>query len=75
MALIQLDVDKLFSAVDKARTSAGASWRELASDLELSPSTFTRLRSGGAPSADALVTLVEFVQRPLSDYHQEARDG
>jgi transcriptional regulator with XRE-family HTH domain len=53
-----LDVEELFRRLDERRQQQGVSWRDLAVRLDLSSSTFSRIRDGHRPDADALVTLL-----------------
>ena len=53
-----LDVDALYAALDKQRQDRGKSWRDVASDLEISASTFTRMAQGKRPDVDTFGTLV-----------------
>ncbi|MCX4751733.1 hypothetical protein OG455_41780 [Kitasatospora sp. NBC_01287] len=49
---------ELYRRVDGRRRERGLSWRRLAAELGLSASTLVRMGGGGAPDADALVTLL-----------------
>jgi transcriptional regulator with XRE-family HTH domain len=52
----------LYRRVDAQRVGLGMSWRALARELGLSRSTLPRLRGGGgAPDADALVSLLAWL--------------
>ncbi len=44
------------------------SWRELAGELEISPSTFTRIAQGARPDVDAFATLLRWLNEPASAY-------
>jgi transcriptional regulator with XRE-family HTH domain len=54
----RLDVPALAAALDQQRMSRCLTWRGLAKELGISASTLSRLGDGRAPSADALVTLL-----------------
>ncbi|MFD7016078.1 helix-turn-helix domain-containing protein [Streptomyces sp. NPDC059928] len=58
MTAYQLDVPELRRRLDAARQERGLSWRQLADQLDISASTFSRMASGKCPDADALVTLL-----------------
>lgn len=65
MSLYCLDVAELHARIDQKRAAWGLSWRELARTLDLTPSTLTRLRAGGRPDADALMTVLVWLDLPL----------
>jgi transcriptional regulator with XRE-family HTH domain len=53
-----LDVEELHRRLDQRRREQGLSWRQLAVRLDLSASTLSRLADGKRPDADALVSLL-----------------
>ncbi|MFE2563098.1 helix-turn-helix domain-containing protein [Streptomyces mirabilis] len=53
-----LDVAELHRRLDARRLQQRLSWRQLAARLDLSPSTLSRLADGKRPDADALVSLL-----------------
>lgn len=64
-----LNVEQLLDLLEEARDRRGVSLRRMADDMDISASTFTRLRKGTCPSADALVSMLwwlGFVDGPLS---------
>lgn len=58
MSAYLLDVDALYYRLDTRRIVHGLTWRQVASRLELSPSTFSRMSAGKRPDADALVSIL-----------------
>jgi transcriptional regulator with XRE-family HTH domain len=56
-----VDPNALYAAVDQKRLGAGVSWRELASQLQISPSTFTRMAQGRRPDVDTFATLLRWL--------------
>lgn len=58
MSIYQLDVPELRHRLDTRRQQQGLTWRQLADRLGISPSTFSRLADDKRPDADALVTLL-----------------
>lgn len=66
MSAYQLDVPELYAHLDHKRAQAGRSWRDLAAELDLSSSTFSRLKDGHRPDADALVTLIAWLDIDLA---------
>lgn len=58
MSSHRLDVAELRRRLDERRIQQGLTWRELAVAVDLSPSMFSRLAVGLRPDADALVSLL-----------------
>ena len=61
MPTYRLDTDKLLAAVDVARgagTQRQLSYRQVAQIIGANPSVFSRLRAGLCPDADALCSLL-----------------
>ena len=58
MSAYLLDVPELRRRLDARRREQGLTWRQLADRLGISPSTFSRLADDKRPDADALVTLL-----------------
>lgn len=54
----RLDTDALYAALNAARNARGQSWRQLAAEVGVSPSTMTRLANGQRPDVDAFAALV-----------------
>lgn len=58
MSAYVLDVPELYRHLDERRRERGLTWRQLADVVRVSPSTFSRMTDGRKPDADALVTLL-----------------
>lgn len=58
MSTYLLDVPELRRRLDERRLQHGLTWRQLADTLDISPSTLSRLADDKRPDADALVTLL-----------------
>lgn len=58
MSAYQLDVPELRRRLNVRRQERGLTWRQLAEQVDLSPSTFSRLADDKRPDADALITLL-----------------
>ena len=58
MSAYLLDVPELRRRLDMRRQEQGLTWRDLAEITGLSASTFSRLADDKRPDADALVTLL-----------------
>jgi transcriptional regulator with XRE-family HTH domain len=64
-----LNVDAFYAALDsKKRSAAVKSWRELARDLDITPSTFTRLAQGHRPDVDTFATLLRWLDMPAQAF-------
>lgn len=58
MPAYRLDVPELHRRLDVRRKERGQTWKQVARELDVSPSTFSRIADGRRPDADALVTLL-----------------
>lgn len=58
MSIYQLDVPELHRRLDQRRRERGLDWKQVAAATGVSASTFSRLADGKRPDADALVTLL-----------------
>ena len=58
MSRYQLDVPELRRRLDQRRQEQNLTWRDLAATLDVSASMFSRLADGHRPDADALITLL-----------------
>lgn len=68
MPKVVVDVEALYGALETRRERKGASWREIATDLDLSPSTFTRLAQGQRPDIDTFSTLLAWLDLPATTF-------
>lgn len=64
----RINVPALYAALDAQRDAHGLSWRQLAKDRGLSPSTFTRLANGHRPDVDAFAALVGWLGQPAERF-------
>jgi transcriptional regulator with XRE-family HTH domain len=58
----ELDIGRLADAIETIKRHRGISARKVAEETGLSPSTLTRLSQGQKPDADALVSLLAWLQ-------------
>jgi hypothetical protein len=56
--LATLNTDALYKALERRLHDEKRSWRWLAGELDLQPSTFTRMKSGKQPSVDAFLAML-----------------
>lgn len=71
-----VDVQKLFHALDQKRKSKRLSWRMLSAEIGVSASTFTRVSLGQRPDVDNMSRMLTWLGLSLSDIlHGEARSA
>ena len=68
MTRIRIDVAALYAALDGARTSKGLSWRGLAKEIGVSPSTMSRMGNGLKPEVDAFAAMVRWLGLNAEDF-------
>jgi transcriptional regulator with XRE-family HTH domain len=56
-----INVGALYAALDTKRRSQESSWREVARELDVSPSTFSRMAHGRRPDVDTFATLLRWL--------------
>jgi transcriptional regulator with XRE-family HTH domain len=56
-----VDVEALYSELDRKRQREALSWRSLAGQLKITPSTFTRMAQGLKPDVDTFATLIRWL--------------
>jgi transcriptional regulator with XRE-family HTH domain len=56
-----VDIAVLYAALNRKRQTKKLSWRALATLLEITPSTFTRMAQGLKPDVDTFATLVRWL--------------
>lgn len=68
MARSKIDVGALHAALEGERVARKLSWRQLAKEIEVSPSLLSRLSNGYRPDADGFVTLTQFLNMPAEAF-------
>lgn len=68
MARGRLNTSALYRALDAKRQADGLSWRQLAKQVGVNPSTMTRLANGQRPDIDAFATLVSWLSMPADSF-------
>jgi transcriptional regulator with XRE-family HTH domain len=63
-----VDVEALYAALDSKRKANDTSWRELARELDISPSTFSRMAQGRRPDVDTFATLLRWLGMPAESF-------
>jgi transcriptional regulator with XRE-family HTH domain len=64
MSRHRLDTAELYRHADEKRRQRSWLWKDVARELDLSASTLTRLSQGKRPDADALMTLLIWLDLP-----------
>jgi transcriptional regulator with XRE-family HTH domain len=67
----QLHVDALVAALDAERSARGFSWRQLAKDAGVSPSTLTRMQQGKSPDVNTFSALTRWLDIPAERFYAE----
>lgn len=63
-----VDVEALYAALDSKRKGNGTSWREVARELDVSASTFSRMAQGRRPDVDTFATLLRWLGMPAETF-------
>jgi transcriptional regulator with XRE-family HTH domain len=75
MAESRLDMGALMAALDAQRKSLDISWRELARQADVSPSSLTRMQQGKNPDVNTFAALLQWLGLPAERFMlTEARD-
>lgn len=64
----RIDVAALYAALAIAKDDRNMSWRQVAKELDLSPSTFTRMANGLRPDVEAFAALATWLGQPADDF-------
>jgi transcriptional regulator with XRE-family HTH domain len=68
MAPATVDVGGLYAALDAARISKELSWRQLAKEIGVSPSTMTRMGNSQKPEINAFAAMVRWLNMPAETF-------
>lgn len=68
MAEAKLNVEALIAALDSKRRAQGLSWRQLASEADVSQSTLTRMQQGKRPDVDTFASLIHWLGMPAEKF-------
>jgi transcriptional regulator with XRE-family HTH domain len=64
----EVNVAALYGALDSRRQARGMSWRELAKELGLSPSVFTRMAQGRRPDLESYIQMAGWLGVSLESF-------
>lgn len=70
-----IDVEALYAALDAKRQGEKVSWRELARNLKIGPSTLTRMSQGRRPDVDTFATLLRWLGMTADTFMRPVRKG
>ena len=73
MPRYRINSDGLYAALDQQRAAQQLSWRSLADELQVSPSTFSRLKIGHRPDADGLLSILVWLGVLTIDLSYDSR--
>lgn len=68
MPRTSIDVNTLYAALDAAREVRGMSWRQLAKEIGVSPSTLSRLANDLKPDVNAFAAMVTWLGVPAEKF-------
>jgi transcriptional regulator with XRE-family HTH domain len=68
MTEARVDVEALVAALDAQRKAKGLSWRKLALEVGIQPSTLTRMNQGKNPDVNTFTKLVDWLGMLAEDF-------
>jgi transcriptional regulator with XRE-family HTH domain len=68
----QINVDAIVAALDSERRAKNLSWRQLAKDAGVSPSTLTRMQQGKSPDVNTFTTLTRWLNTPAERFFSDS---
>lgn len=75
MAEGRLDVGALYVTLDSERQARGLSWRQVATQAGVGPSTLSRMAQGNRPDVDSFVALVQWLGMPAEQFMRGGTAG
>jgi len=64
----RVNIDGLYAAMNAARIERGLSWRQVAGEIGVSPSTLTRMGQGKRPDVDSFAAMIRWVNLPAERF-------
>lgn len=74
MSQARLDVSALYVTLDSQRQQRGLSWRQLAQEAGVGPSTLSRMANGNRPDVDSFASLVHWLGMPAEEFLRHPDD-
>lgn len=75
MALPRLDVASLVAALNAQREARGISWRKLATEAGVNPSSLTRMQQGKLPDVNTFTALTHWLRMPAEEFMTGSTEG
>ncbi len=75
MAQSRLDVAAFYVTLDSERQQRKLSWRQLAHEAGVGPSTLSRMAQGNRPDVDSFVALVQWLGMPAEQFMRGSKEG
>ena len=66
-----LQVESLVAALDSERKARGLSWRQVAKEADVSPSTLTRMQQGKSPDVNTFSALTQWLGIAAERFYAE----
>lgn len=70
----KVNIEALYAAMNATRIERGLSWRQVAAEIGVSPSTLTRMAQGKCPDLNAFAAMVAWVRLPAERFMIAAPD-
>ena len=75
MAMLRLDAQALYRALDERRVARGLTWKQVAAETGVSASTLTRTRHGGRLEVDGVLAMVSWLGRTVESFARDPARG
>ena len=70
----RFDFDAFYAALDDIRRSRGTTWRQVAREAEVSPSSLTRMAKGSRPDIDTVASLAAWAELDPATFFPQAAE-
>ena len=71
----RLDVESLIAALNAEREDRGLSWRKLALEAGVNPSSLTRMQQGKLPDVNTFTALIHWLRMPIDQFMASGLSG
>jgi|SRR5208282_647160 len=71
----RLDVESLIAALNAEREDRGLSWRKLAFEAGVNPSSLTRMQQGKLPDVNTFTALIHWLRMPADQFMASGLDS
>ena len=66
--MLRFDSFELFKALDKKRQQLNMTWKQVADEIGVSPSTIQKTRQGGRMEVDGMLRMVNWLNVPVESF-------